>query len=63
MATNKTSYAEAIAEVEKILERIQNEEVDVDTLAAEVKRASDLLAACRKKLVKSEQELGKIFES
>ncbi len=63
MATNKLNYAEAIAEVERILERIQNEEVDVDTLSSEVKRASELLAQCRKRLVKSEEELAKIFDN
>ena len=35
------AYAEAIAEIEKILARFRSEEMDVDSLAAEVKRATD----------------------
>ena len=37
------AYAEAIAEIEKILARFRSEEMDVDSLAAEVKRATELI--------------------
>ena len=40
-------YAEAIAEIEKILARFRSEEMDVDSLAAEVKRATELIASCK----------------
>ncbi len=59
MAQKELTYTEAMAEVERILERIQREEVSVDTLAAEVKRATELLALCKKRLVKSEQQIEK----
>ena len=42
------AYAEAIAEIEKIRARFRSEEMDVDSLAAEVKRATELIAACTK---------------
>lgn len=41
------SYTEALAEIERILGRFRNEEMDVDTLAAEVKRATELIALCK----------------
>ena len=41
------AYAEAIAEIEKILARFRSEEMDVDSLAAEVKRATELIASCK----------------
>lgn len=63
MATEKVNYAEAIAEVERILQRIQDEEISIDTLSSEVKRAMELLAACRKRLLKTEEEIGKILEN
>ena len=40
MAKKELTYAEAMAEIEKILERLRNEEMNVDGLAAEVKRAT-----------------------
>ena len=44
MAKKEVTYAEAMAEIEKILARLRNEEMDVDSLAAEVKRATELVA-------------------
>lgn len=56
------TYTEAMGEVERILERIQREEISVDDLAAEVKRAATLIAECRKRLRKAEEEVGKLLE-
>ena len=42
MAKKEISYSEAMAEIDKILARLRNEEMDVDSLAAEVKRATEL---------------------
>jgi len=44
MAKKEVTYAEAMGEIEKILARLRNEEMDVDSLAAEVKRATELIA-------------------
>ena len=57
------NYTEAIAEIEKILARLRNEEMDVDSLAAEVKRATELIAGCKSRLRKAEEEVSKILES
>lgn len=57
------SYAEAIAEIERILERFRSEEMDVDSLAAEVRRATELIAVCKAKLQKAEEEVNKILEA
>ena len=47
MAKKEVTYAEAMGEIEKILARLRNEEMDVDSLAAEVKRATELIASCK----------------
>ena len=57
------TYAESMAQIEKILARFRNEEMDVDSLAAEVKRATELLASCKARLRKAEEEVSKILES
>lgn len=62
MAKKTVTYAAAIAEVEQILERIQREEISVDDLAAEVKRATELIAVCKQRLLKAEEEVGKVLE-
>ena len=56
------SYTEATAEIERILDRLRNEAMDVDDLAAQVARATELIAQCKKKLLKTEAEVNKILE-
>lgn len=62
MAKKQIAYAEALAEIEQILARFRNEEMDVDRLAAEVKRATELIACCKERLCKAEKEITKILE-
>lgn len=51
MATEKqVGYAEALAELENILNELESEDVDVDTLAQHVQRASALIELCRERI-------------
>lgn len=63
MATEKFNYTAAVQEIEQILERFRNEALDVDCLATEVKRASELIAACRERLTAVEKEVNNILEA
>ena len=56
------TYAEAMTKVEQTLAKLRNDELDVDTLATEVKQAAELIALCKKKLQKTEAEIAKILE-
>jgi exodeoxyribonuclease VII small subunit len=62
MATKKVTYKEAITEIEEILEKIESEELDVDELAEQVSRVSALIAICKDKLHKTEEEVEKILK-
>ena len=62
MAKQEIGYNEAIREVETILEKLNNEELDVDKLAAEVKRAAELIGLCKEKLRKAEDEVAKVIK-
>lgn len=55
------SYAEAMTEVEQILARFNTQQMDVDTLAAEVKRATELIAQCKERLVRAEREVAEVL--
>ena len=55
------NYAASIEEIERILAKFRTEQADVDTLAAEVKRATKLIAACKERLLKVEGEVNKIL--
>lgn len=60
MAKKELSYEEAMTEIEEILGRIQREEISVESLAKEVKRATELIAKCKQRLLKTEEEVAKI---
>ena len=61
MTKEKPSYSEAIAEIEEILVRIEQGDLDVDELTKNVQRVTNLLNLCRKKLRKTEEEINKIL--
>ncbi|MFM8867873.1 MAG: exodeoxyribonuclease VII small subunit [Ilumatobacteraceae bacterium] len=55
MATKKNEkkeigYAEALVELAEILEGLEEEDVDVDTLAEQVQRAAELIELCRERI-------------
>lgn len=62
MEKKKITYKEAICEIEEIIAKMENEEMDVDELTVRVKRASLLLKFCREKLFDSESEIEKIIK-
>jgi exodeoxyribonuclease VII small subunit len=57
------SFREAMDELEGILERIEGEEIDVDRLAEELRRAAELLELCRGKIRRAEVEVTQIVQS
>lgn len=62
MEKKKLSYKEAVTEIENILDKLENEELDVDDLSAKVKRVSQLLKFCKDKLSGTEKEIRNIIE-
>lgn len=57
------SFRAAMEELEGILERIEGEEIDIDRLAEELRRAAQLLDLCRGKIRKAEVEVTQIVQS
>jgi exodeoxyribonuclease VII small subunit len=61
--TKKTlKYSEAIEEVEKIIDQIESNELDIDELTEKIRRASELLKFCKEKLHFTEEEVQKIID-
>ena len=57
------SYKEAITEIEAILRSLREEQNSVDTLAERVARATELIAHCRAKLRKAEEDVNTIIDN
>jgi exodeoxyribonuclease VII small subunit len=62
MAKKEFSFNDAVKEIEKILQNIETGSLDVDKLSDEVKRASELIKQCQKKLRSTEDEINSIFK-
>jgi len=62
MTKKNITYKEAITEIEEILTKIENEELDIDELSSQVKHVSSLIALCKKKLHDTELEVEKILK-
>ncbi len=60
---DELKFGEAMDELEAILRRIEEEEIDIDSLAEELKRATELLELCRGKIKKAEVEVTQIVQS
>lgn len=60
MESNYT-YIEAFNELQQIVANIETGEVNVDELASKIKRASELIAVCKAKLVASEEEVDRLL--
>jgi len=55
--TKKTTYNKAYEELQAIVEKLQSDEIGLDTLSKEVKRAAELVTICREKLRTIETEI------
>ena len=62
MTKKEFSFNEAVIEIEDILKNIENGDLDIDKLSVEVKRASELIKQCQKKLRSTEEEINSIFK-
>ena len=53
-------YAEALTELEGILAELEDDSIDIDVLAARVRRATDLIRACRRRIGSARMEVERI---
>lgn len=61
MAKKELKYAEALAEIEKILAGFDNEQYDIDALASEVRRATELIRLCKERLRRTEADVAEVL--
>jgi len=57
MSDQPLGYAEALAELDRILVELEDEDVDVDVLSARVRRAGELVALCRERILGARLEV------
>ncbi len=62
-STEEIRFGEAIEQLEGILQRVEAEEIDIDDLAEELRKAAELLDVCRGKIRKAELEVTQIVQA
>ena len=61
MAKEELKYEDAMATLEQIVARMENNELDLDTMSEQLKKAQRLIKLCKDKLTKTDQEIRKIL--
>ena len=54
-------YEAARAELQSIVRKMENDELDIDQMAEQLKRAQELIKLCKDKLTKTDAEIKKIL--
>ena len=54
-------YEAAMAELQSIVRKMENDELDIDQIAEQLKRAQELIKLCKDKLTKTDAEIKKIL--
>ena len=54
-------YEAAFAELQSIVKKMENDELDIDQLSEQLKRAQELIKLCKDKLTKTDEEIKKIL--
>ena len=61
MAKKEIKYEEAVAMLEEIVDKMENDELDIDQLSDQLKRAKELVKLCKDKLTKTDEEIKKLL--
>ena len=59
--SKETKYEAAFAELQAIVRQMENDELDIDQMAEQLKRAQELIKLCKDKLTKTDEEIHKIL--
>ena len=54
-------YEAAYAELQAIVRKMENDELDIDQMSEQLKRAQELIRLCKDKLTKTDEEIKKIL--
>jgi exodeoxyribonuclease VII small subunit len=58
--TEEIGYADAMQELQDILEELERDDLDVDVLATRVQRASELIQLCRTRIARAQHDVDRI---
>ena len=57
------SYEESMKKLETIVRKMENDELDIDSLSRELREAQQLIKMCKERLKKVDEEIRQILEN
>ena len=61
MSKEEMKYEKAVSELEEIVDKMECDELDIDQLSEQLKRAKVLVKLCKDKLTKTDEEIKKLL--
>ena len=61
MMEEEIKYEDAVKELEAIVRCMENDELDIDSLAAQLKRAQQLVTLCKEKLACADKQINELL--
>lgn len=55
-------YSEAVRQLEDIVRKMENDELDIDEMTAQLKAAQKLIGLCKTKLTKTDEEIKALLQ-
>ena len=55
-------YEEAVRQLEAIVDKMERGELDIDSMAAKLKQAQELVKLCKQKLKRTDDEIQKLLD-
>lgn len=55
-------YEEAVRQLEKIVDKMESGELDIDSMVAQLKKAQELVKLCKDKLKRTDADIQKLLE-
>jgi exodeoxyribonuclease VII small subunit len=59
--SKEIKYEAAFAELQTIVRKMENDELDIDQMSEQLKHAQELIKLCKDKLMKTDEEIQKIL--
>ena len=56
-------YEEAMRQLQEIVRKMENDELDIDQMSDQLKKAQELIKICRDKLTKTDEEIQKLLNA
>lgn len=63
MTKQELKYEDAVRQLETIVDKLESNELGIDQLSSELKKAQQLIKQCKEKLTKTDNEIKKLLDN